>query len=71
MKLDVDSIETKIIAGGSGTFARHVKSILVEADQPPQRMENSQIIKLLAGMGFRIRTPAGSDSRNYIFDRKP
>lgn len=71
VKLDVDSIETKIIAGGSGTFARHVKSILVEADQPPQRMENSQIIKLLAGMGFQIRTPAGSDSRNYIFDRKP
>ena len=68
IKLDVDSIEAKIIAGARNTLTGHVKSILVEADQPAGRSEDSQIKKLLDGMGFQIR-PGAADARNYIFDK--
>ncbi|MBT3551884.1 MAG: FkbM family methyltransferase [Rhodospirillaceae bacterium] len=70
VKLDVDSIETKIIAGARNTLTGHVKSILVEADQPAERSGDSEIIKLLDGMGFQMRPGAG-DARNYIFDKMP
>lgn len=68
VKLDVDSIEAKIIDGARNTLTRHVKSILVEADQPAERTQESEIIKLLSSMGFRMRAGAG-DARNYIFDK--
>jgi FkbM family methyltransferase len=70
VKLDVDSIEAKIIAGGRNTLTRHVKSILVEADQPAERSEDSAVKLLLEGMGFQMR-PGAAKARNYIFDKIP
>jgi len=70
VKLDVDSIEAKIIAGARNTLTGHVKSILVEADQPAERTEHSEIKTLLDGMGFQMR-PGNREARNYIFDKRP
>ncbi|MDP6429132.1 MAG: FkbM family methyltransferase [Rhodospirillales bacterium] len=70
IKLDVDGIEAKIIKGGGETLGRYVKSIIVEADQPPERIEAGEINKLLDGFGFRLRPGGGIKVRNLIFDKQ-
>ena len=70
IKLDVDSIEAEIIEGGRTTLTSSVQSILVEADQPKERIGESRIKHLLEDMGFQMRESTGN-LRNIVFEKIP
>jgi len=70
VKLDVDSIEEKILAGGARTFALHTRSLMVEIERSaPDRGEG--IRARLREIGFTEDTAfhQPGDRRNVLFRR--
>jgi FkbM family methyltransferase len=71
VKLDVDGIEARIIAGGAATLRRHTRSILVEIEPAGGASAGLAIRAALAGLGFSedgAFTRPG-DRRNVLFRR--
>lgn len=71
VKLDVDSIEAEIIAGGAETLRRYTKSVLVEYD-PQATAAGPPIAAALQSLGF-IEDKAFArhdDRRNVLFRRE-
>jgi FkbM family methyltransferase len=71
IKIDVDGIEDKILAGGTRTLASSdVRSLLVELDR--NRSEDQDALKGILSKGFKIvsQTPkSDTDVCNFIFRR--
>lgn len=77
IKIDVDSIEDKIIYGGSSTFSHpNIKGVLVELDETEERTQ--QLIDFLAERGLSLKekrhsqmfeTSKFNTQYNYIFTR--
>jgi FkbM family methyltransferase len=69
VKLDVDSIEAEILAGGSKTLKR-VKSLLIEIDKTRDAAWRGRVVSMLSKAGLRERpAPGGASGRNILFAR--
>lgn len=69
VKLDVDSIELKIIEGGENTLRDHVKSIIVEIEEDNVASDGDDIHRLMNDLGFHERRTENFSIRNVIFDK--
>lgn len=69
IKLDVDSIEDKIIDGASNTLSKHVQSLIVEIDECHGPVVDSRIAGMLKNLGFHIRESIDFSLRNVVFDK--
>jgi FkbM family methyltransferase len=73
IKIDVDGIQAKIIAGASRTLENsNVQSILIELDQ--KLAADQEAIQFLLSKGFEIASRTAKIERgvfNYIFRRHP
>ncbi|MFQ5776093.1 MAG: FkbM family methyltransferase [Kiloniellaceae bacterium] len=69
VKLDVDSIELRILKGARQTLRAHVKTVLVEIDGSTRESGGGGIRELLDGLGFVEDTAfaAGDATRNVLF----
>ena len=67
IKLDVDSIEVKILKGSAKTLP-NVKTVMVETYGADREDGTNEIADLLAGAGFKLSdaTPPGP-GRNQLF----
>jgi len=74
IKIDVDGIETDILAGGRNTLAdARVRSVNVELN-PDRKELFSQAVEIMRSVGFVLvddAQPLGEGARNFIFDRAP
>lgn len=72
VKLDVDSIEDQIIAGGKSILSQHTKSVLVEIDGAAREEGGTAIIAALAAAGFAEDKDFArpGDARNVLFRRR-
>ncbi|HEY4134068.1 MAG TPA: FkbM family methyltransferase [Alphaproteobacteria bacterium] len=72
IKLDVDSIELKILQGAAKTLAEHVESVLVEIDGDDQAATGRDIGGFLLSLGFREDEAftAQETRRNVLFRRQ-
>ncbi len=69
IKLDVDSIEAKVIRGGRETL-RSVRSVLVEIASRQDYARRTGVAQLLVQAGFVPQEDANQDARrNYLFAR--
>jgi FkbM family methyltransferase len=70
VKLDVDSIEARIIEGGAETLRRHTQSVMVEIEGNAGR--DQAIRQALAAAGFAedLDFARPGDRRNVLFKRK-
>lgn len=74
IKIDVDSIEDRIIAGGKATLGDpRVSSVLVEIveDSPALKQRAEAIHVTMLGHGFRLDSSIASASGNRLFIRSP
>ncbi len=72
IKIDVDSIEDRIVAGGRQTLSDpRVRSVLIEivGDTPVQVERAGTIIGMMGEFGFAIDPTIGSPSGNRLFVR--
>lgn len=69
IKLDVDSIEAEILAGGPRTLKR-IKSLLIEIDKARTPDWRKGVVSVLSRAGLREHpTPGGASGRNILFAR--
>ena len=71
IKLDVDSIEEKILAGANRTLKRHVKSVLVEIADTKRPEIGAGIRNTLSDSGFFEERDFCKSTRNNILFRRP
>ncbi len=70
IKLDVDSIEARIIAGAAGMLAGGgVRSVMVEIMGAPEKPRNAEIIAALEDLGFEAVAKQDPEHRNMEFRR--
>lgn len=72
VKLDVDSIELKILHGAKKTLADHVQSLLIEIDGLNQGKTGNEIFSFLESLGFEEDKifSALPKERNTLFRKK-
>lgn len=70
LKLDVDSIEEKILRGAADTLKNHVKSVLVEIDGTARAEGGAGIRRILSASGFREETDFCPDARRNVLFRR-
>lgn len=70
VKLDVDSIEERVLRGAARTLARHTRSVIVEIDGTARAGGGAAIRSLLAGLGFREAEAEAPARRNVVFRRE-
>ncbi len=71
IKLDVDSIELKVLEGARRTLATTVRSVLVEIDESQGPARGGDIERLLGSLGFaRDAAFANQDCRRNVLFRK-
>jgi len=64
VKIDVDSIESKILRGGERCFKEHVRSVMVEAN----KVQVKEIFTLMEQYGFSLKTTEKHPlANNYFF----
>jgi len=65
VKIDVDSIEAKIVRGGERCFKEHVKSVMVEAN----KVQVKEIFELMEQYGFTLDAVEKHPlANNYFFN---
>jgi hypothetical protein len=72
IKLDVDSIEIKILDGAKGVLATHVKTVMVEiAGRAQNRTTKAEFQQFLSALGFTEDAAfmAKGATRNVLFRR--
>ena len=70
IKLDVDSIEEKILRGAEKTLRSHVKSVLVEVAESTRPDIGAGIRGALSDVGFVEETDFCKDTRNNVLFRR-
>lgn len=70
IKLDVDSIEEKILRGAEGVLRNHVKSVLVEIDGETRDQGGTGIRGVLAEFGFREHADFCPNARRNVLFRR-
>ena len=70
IKLDVDSIEERILRGAENTLRRHVATLMVEIDGLTREAGGGGIRPYLTGLGFREEPFSGGAARRNVLFRK-
>ncbi len=70
IKLDVDSIEEKILRGANNTLKNHVKSVLVEIDGTIRSEGGTGIRRILSESGFVEQEDFCENARRNVLFRR-